>query len=166
MRLGTVASGSFLVLLATSGTWGCGLLGPSCLERQKRGTVASIQGEVAAGEMTWHLVAYGSEGSQNNVEVSWPGQEAADGPRLAAYATRAECADFEVPVSHNSGSCTVLGAAGWVGGHTAMELIIANGRGNPDILGSPPQFKLWVVGDPARDISYSVRVTWFYGPDC
>lgn len=154
-----------LLLFLLAGGWGCGLVGPSCLSRQERGSVATIQGEVGAGKIVSHLVAYGTQGSQNDVDVSWTGQSAADGARIAVYATKAECSDFKVPPAQDA-ACGLLGVAGWVEGHMATSLVVANGRGNPEILGSPPQFKLWVVGDPTRSATYSLHVTYFYGPDC
>jgi hypothetical protein len=152
----------FLLLIG----WGCGLVGPSCLGQQKRGTVASIEGEVPAGQVVSHLVAYGTEGSQNDAEVSWPGQSAADGPRIAVYATRADCVDFAPPPAASGGACALLGSAGWFDGHVATSLTVTHGRGNPEILGSPPQFRLWVVGDPARTTTYRIAISWFRGPDC
>ena len=165
MRLALAASGSLLLAFFTCATWGCGIVGPSCLERQQRGTVANIQGEVAAGRIASHLVNYGTDGSQNDVDVSWTGQFAADGPRIAVYATRVECGDFTLPPSF-SGACGVIGRAGWTDGTLVSSFVLTHGRGNPETLGSPPQFKLWVVGDAARSTSYTIRVTWFYGPDC
>jgi hypothetical protein len=46
------------------------------------------------------------------------------------------------------------------------SLIVTNGRGNPDILGTPAEYKLWVAGDPSQSVAYSISITWFFGPDC
>jgi hypothetical protein len=154
------------VLIATAPA--CGLLGPTCLARQKRGTVTSLSGEVAARAVTVHQVAYGSEGSQNDIDITWSGQWEAGGPRIRVYATKVECVQFVVT---GGGPCASLdGASGFLdpatGNFVQTSLTVTNGRGNPDILGSPPEYKLWVVGDVDRATRYSITITWFYGPDC
>jgi len=146
--------------------WGCGLLGPSCLDRQKTGPVTTIVGEVAPARIVVHQVPYGTEGSQNDAHISWVGQAAADGPRIGVYATKVGCADFRPPPATNGDACALLGRAGSIDGQIATTLIITNGRGNPDILGSPAEYKLWVVGDPEQSARYTIDITWFYGPDC
>jgi len=147
---------------------GCDILGPSCLSRQKRGTVAALAGEVAAGQVVVHVVSYGTEGSQNDVNITWPGQGAPNGPRLSVYATKVGCQDFTPP--SGPGPCVSIGSRG---GYRPSDqdfvqtsLIITNGRGNPDILGTPAEYKLWIVGDPAHPSTYSISTTYFYGPDC
>lgn len=157
----TIAAG--LVLLCS---WSCGVIGPSCTERQERGTVTSVSGEVAAGETALHQVPYGTQGSQNDAEISWAGQSTAGGPRIRVYATRVACTDFRPPPAIAGGACSVLATAGAFDGGVATTLIITNGRGNPDVLGSPAEYKLWIVGDPAQSARYTINITWFYGPDC
>ena len=148
---------------------GCGLVGPSCLDRQKRGTVAAINGEIGPGQIVLHQVAYGTEGSQNDVNISWTGQGTPSGPRMSLYATKINCVDFLPP---GGGLCAQIGTRGGTSSSGAesdfvqRSLIITNGRGNPDILGVPAEYKLWVVGDPGQSARYSINITWFYGPDC
>jgi hypothetical protein len=155
------------MLLSAPLAWGCGIVGPSCLSRQERGTVAVIRGEVAAGQTVSHIVVYGTQGSQNDVNVSWPNMSSPDGPRIAVYGTRVECTDLGLRSSAQRGdACEVLGRAGWSDGHLVTSFAIPNGRGNPDILGSPAQFKVWLVGDEERSATYTLDVTFFYGPDC
>src|SRR5262245_22800466 len=148
----------------------CSLLGPSCLAQQHSGTVTTLTGEVAARTVSVHQVTYGSEGSQNDVGIRWDGQFEANGPRLRVYATKADCTQFE-PERPASGACASIGGASGfadtaTGSFVQSSLVITNGRGNPEILGSPPEYKLWVVGDAERTTPYSITITWFYGPDC
>ena len=150
---------------------GCGLIGPSCLARQNRGTVTTLSGEVEAQKVAVHRVPYGAEGSQNDVNITWNGQFGAGGSRIKVYATRVECVEF-VPENPfpASGPCGSIGSAGGArvddGVLLQTSLVITNGRGNPDILGSPPEYKLWVVGDSTQKTRYTMTITWFYGPDC
>jgi len=74
--------------------------------------------------------------------------------------------DFRPPPAINTDACAVLGGAGSFDGRIATTLIIANGRGNPDSLGSPAEYKLWVVGDSEQSTRYTLNITWFFGPDC
>lgn len=117
-----------------------------------------------------HQVSYGSEGSQNDVDITWSGQFDSTGPRIRVYATKVECVQF-VPETQDGGPCATIGSAGGfadsvTGQFVQTHLIITNGRGNPDILGSPPEYKLWVVGDSEKTTRYAMTITWFYGPDC
>lgn len=153
-------------LVIPLGGSGCGLFGPSCLERQERGSGATLSGTVGAGQTVVHQIAYDTRGSQNDVTVDWQGLGLPDGPRVRIYATRTACADFSPPPAANSTACTVLGIAGFVDGQVARSLIITNGRGNPDVLGSPAEYKLWIVGDLIQAAAYTVTTTWFFGPDC
>jgi len=152
-------------LLATS-TWGCAVLGPTCVARQQRGTVATLQGEVAAGQMASHQVRYATEGSQNDGHVSWDSQYSPTAPRLRFYATRSACTDFHPPPASNGEACAVLASAGWTEIGVASTLIVTHGRGNPERLGSPPEYRIWVVGDAERTARYTIAITWFFGPDC
>jgi hypothetical protein len=131
------------VALLVMNALGCGLVGPSCLARQHQGTVATLSGEVEAQQVAVHRVPYGTEGSQNDVDIRWSGQFDANGPRIRVYATKVECVQF-----------------------VQSSLVITNGRGNPDVLGSPAEYKLWMVGDAEKTTRYSMTITWFYGPDC
>jgi hypothetical protein len=152
-----------LVLLASAA---CNVTGPTCGSRQKSGTVATISGAVGAGQLARHVVPYATEGSQNNVAFEWPGARSVDPPRLTIYATRSSCADFIPPPAATSGECAVLAQAGWFDGLVVQTLIVPHGRGNPEVLGNPPEYVLWVVGDRRQPVSYTASITWWYGPDC
>ena len=45
--------------------------------------------------MVVHVVHYGTEGSQNDLAVTWSGQSDPDGPRLRVYATLVDCERFD-----------------------------------------------------------------------
>ncbi len=152
-------------LLALGGL-GCGVIGPTCLGRQQRGTVATFEGEVAAGQMTLHRARYATEGSQNDAHLSWGDDSIPTGPRLRFYATGTACTDFQPPPAVNTGACAVLASAGCTEIGIARTLILTHGRGNPERLGSPPAYTIWVVGDAERSVRYSIAITWFFGPDC
>ena len=138
-------------------SWHCGLVGPSCVARQERGSVASFDGQVDAGAIAMHQVRYGTEGSQNNVEVSY--DLSSHPPRLRIYATRIACADFRPSMTATAPECAVLASG-------ERSLIVTHGRGNPAQLGPAPEYRLWIVGDEARSVRYHVEITYFYGPDC
>jgi hypothetical protein len=161
----------------------CSLVGPSCLARQKTGLAATASGRVEAGQVASHLMLYDLNGSQNDVHISWSGQGQIDGARLRIYATSAACADFVVPANgRGTGACEIISSgsgylAPWARecarsgacSPTPDEIVntslIVTGPGN----GAPADFheyKLHVVGDAARAVSYSVTATSFYGPDC
>jgi hypothetical protein len=99
------------------------------------------------------------------VGISWPGPSTAGGPQVRLYATAVECSQFRAPPAENSGACAVLATGGWNNGFVS-SLILTHGRGNPETLGSPPAYKLWVVGDSVQATRYTISITWFYGPDC
>ena len=145
---------------------GCDLIGPTCVSRQKRGPVTTLTGRVSAGEVTMHRVPYGADGSQNNIEIRWSaGAASTPAPRLAAHATRVACNEFMLPAASNAGDCAIVASgASHVSGFAS--LIVTHGRGNPERLGNPPEYKLWIVGDDRQDVSYTIDVTWFFGPDC
>lgn len=146
-------------------SWACDLLGPTCLGRQQRGSVTTITGRVEPGQIAAHRVRYETSGSQNDAHIQWDGDRRADGPRINVYATRAACIDFDPSTA--SGACAILSRAGALpGGNIASTLIVTNGRGNPEVLGQPAEYKLWVVGDPLQTAHYTISITWFYGPDC
>jgi hypothetical protein len=149
-----------------------------------RGDAAMLAGVVDAGEVVVREAQYAVQGSQNDLEITWTGQSTAGGPRLRVYATRLDCDDYFTG-SHEFGApCAPLGTAGGVAAPDARpcvnagtceiqpsefvqnRLTITNGRGNPDVLGPSAMYKLWIVGDPARRVSFSISGSWFYGPDC
>lgn len=148
------------------GVAGCGVIGPTCVGRQKTGLVTTIEGDVAAGQIVTHRVRYATEGSQNDAAIEWEGQSALGGPRIGVYATRVGCTDLRLPPATNDDACALLGRAGAIDGQIVTTLIVTNGRGNPDVLGTPAEYLLWIAGDPDRSTRYTIRVTWFYGPDC
>ena len=143
---------------------GCALVGPYCISQQERGTVTTLSGAVAGDAVVMHRVSYDTRGSQNDTHIDWFGQREADGPRLNIYATLAGCEQFTLPVDANSGNCAVLARAGWTSQGIATTLILTHGRGNPERLGTPPEYKLWITSDRATD--YNITVSYFYGPDC
>jgi len=155
-----------IVLLVFCNT-ACGIIGPSCVERRQSGNVISISGQVHAGEIVSHRVAYATEGSQNNARFSWQGEASPDGPRLAIYATKAGCANFTLPPHANTGDCAVLARAGQIeSGIVTDTLIVTHGRGNPERFGTPPEYIIWVVGDPVQFTGYSLSITWVYPFNC
>jgi hypothetical protein len=164
MRIGHVAAIGVLSL----SSWGCGLLlGPTCLGQQHRGTGAEMIAAIGPGQVIVHTLPYESRGSQNDVEVDWNGRTEPDGPRLRFYATRVGCMTAPLPGSSGTGECSTLASAGSFGdGGYASRLIVTHGRGNPEVLGAPPAFKVWIVGDPLERTLYTMTQTWFYGPDC
>jgi hypothetical protein len=114
--------------------------------------------------MVMHRVLYDTRGSQNDAAIEWPDQRTADGPRLNVYATLATCEQFTLPADANSGTCAILARGGWVSQGITTGLILTHGRGNPERLGTPPEYKLWVTSD--QSITYSIVLSYFFGPDC
>jgi hypothetical protein len=180
--LAIVAAGSLIPALS-----GCGVVGPSCLERQQRGPVTSLTGNVAAQQVSSSVVPYDQRGSQNDVNISWAGQGLSGEPRIVMYATAAECTEFVPPAPGErtddiTGPCRIISRCGGslapdarpcaqagTCSPTAEEIIcrslIVTGPGN----GAPPgfsQYKLHVVGDATRIVNYSIAITYFFGPDC
>ena len=162
---------AFGLLLATSAS-GCSLiLAPICLARQHRAPVATLTGDVQAGAIVVHRVAYGTAGSQNDLLLRWNGQRDLGGPRLRVYLTLVDCQVFDpARVSTTRGDvCAPIGSRGSV--MVAEEFVqvsagITHGRGNPPRLGPTPEYKLWIVGDARQAASYTIVITSFYGPDC
>ena len=162
MRINRVVLCGLLSVVAC----GCDLIGPTCVSRQKRGTVTTFTGRAPSGQIAMHRVAYGTDGSQNDIEVRWsPPNASTPPPRLAVHATRVACTEFTLPASRNAGDCAIV-ASGATQVSGFISLIVTHGRGNPEPLGNPPESKLWVIGDEGQDVSYTVNVTWFFGPDC
>jgi hypothetical protein len=143
----------------------CGIIGPSCLGQQQRRVGESIVGYVEAGATTMHLLTYDVAGSENDIAFDWNGRLAPQSLRLRAYATRAGCVSGPV-WDPGAGDCTILSAAGSHDGIYASNLTVTHGRGNPNVLGTPPAFKIWVFGDPNNATDYVLRPSSFLGPDC
>jgi hypothetical protein len=159
--------GHMAVSLLSVSAYGCGLAGPSCLARQSRGTAQEVQAQIDAGQTAVHRLSYDTRGSQNDVEISWSGRADSGGVRIRVYATNAGCETGPLPGFDGTGDCRILSSAGGLdSGNVATRLIVTHGRGNPEVLGTPPEFKVWVVGDPAQSTVYTLKQTWFYGPDC
>jgi hypothetical protein len=156
-------------LIAASG---CGIVGPSCLDRQKTGDVTTVSGTVEAGQVTSHLIPYDTRGSQNDARIRFTGQGTLTGPRIMVYATDARCDAFKPPPADNpvadQGLCTPFE---WPGGYLGPDgalvptTLTITGPGN----GAPAgfhEYKLFIVGDPKQMASYTISITWFSGPDC
>ena len=142
----------------------CALLGPACLARQERGAAGSVTGSVEGGEVVMHRVVYDIRGSQNDARITWPGHRDGDAPQLQVYATLATCEAFTLPADGNSGLCATIARGGWVGPGMVAGLTITHGRGNPERLGTPPEYKLWITSD--RSTGYNIALSYFFGPDC
>src|SRR5262245_21084285 len=109
-----------LVAIVLTG-WGCDLLGPSCLSRQHRGFGPAITGQIAAGEIRSIQVHYETEGSQNDLKVSWGDQYTTGGPRIRVYATKLECLDFRPPQDMASPQVQTSPSCAWIGGPSGIE---------------------------------------------
>jgi hypothetical protein len=151
-----------VMLVVSSG--GCALVGPHCTAQQERGTVTTLNGPVAADDVVMHRVSYDTRGSQNDARIEWLGQGDMNGPRLLVFATLASCEQFILPAEANSGNCAIVARGGWLPQGIATTLILTHGRGNPERLGTPPEYKLWITSD--RATSYTIAVSYFFGPDC
>jgi hypothetical protein len=175
----------FAAALVMVSGYGCSVIGPSCVSQKHTGTVTSFGGQVAAGATVSTRVPYGTQGSQNDLTFSWSGKYEKTGPQLRFYATRVGCDAFTPGHSlPQSDVCASIGSMGGIlspnaracaaahicdpeeGDIMQTTLGISNGHGNPDQLGNPAEYLLWVVGDPEQAASYAVSITWFYGPDC
>jgi hypothetical protein len=154
---------ALLVALASSAA--C-ITGPTCVARQRRGTIEPLTGRVEAGETVMHLVPYATEGSQNTLDISWSDARIPNGPRLNVYVTRASCDALNVAATFADGDCAVLGRGGSSNGVIVNSVTVTHGRGNPEILGSPPAYKVWIVGDAVGAVTYTIAISWFFGPDC
>ena len=143
---------------------GCSVLGPACTAQQERGSAGSLSGSVDAGQVVMHRVLYDPRGSQNDAEITWPGQREADPAQLRVYATLAACEAFTLPAEENSGACATIARGGWTAQAIVTGLTVTHGRGNPERLGAPPEYKLWITSD--RTTAYSILLSYFYGPDC
>jgi hypothetical protein len=140
----------------------CSPFRPSCTGES--GPVTSLTATVRAGDVTVHTIAYGTEGSQNDITVSWTDQGQPDAPDVRFSVTRASCETFlGVGVSPE---CAVLARAGRIDGHVVVTMIVTHGRGNPERLGNPPAFKVWVEGDGARSAGYTIVVQWKRPVEC
>ena len=180
----TPRTGGAMLALGTLLGTACNPLAASCLARQKRGDAAMVAAVVDAGQVVMREAQYAIEGSQNDLEISWPDQYSAGGPRLRVYATRPACEDY-LTGSHDFGApCASLGSGSGIASPDARpcvnagtcqmlpsefvqtRLTITNGRGNPDVLGPSAMYKLWIIGDATRLVSVAIKASWFYGPDC
>jgi hypothetical protein len=114
-----------------------------------------VTGAVAAGQLAVVRLSYGTEGSQNNITLTWTG-----GQDVHFYATPVSCEGFS-PTSP-SGDCRILGAAGGV----VKSMTVTHGQGNPEQLGTPAEYKVWISGDPLQDTAFGITATWARPVEC
>ena len=143
---------------------GCSLLAPTCLAQQERHYSEPETATIQAGEVIVLRRPYDSRGSQNDIGIDWSGR--LDGTTLQAFVTRADCESGPEPEALFTSACRVLARGGSVGGVNIINMIVTHGRGNPEVLGNPPAFKIWLHGDPMRSTVYTLRQSSFHGPDC
>jgi hypothetical protein len=153
------------ILLALASMQAC-ITGPTCVSRQRRGTVEPVAGTVFAGEVVSHIVRYATDGSQNNLDISWSGMRLPDAPRLAVYVTLTSCDALDVTATLPGDACRVLARGGSTEDGIVTTVIVTHGRGNPEVLGTPPTYKVWIVGDRRQDVDYTIDISWLFGPDC
>lgn len=160
-----LASNAMVAALVGLTGAGCNLLAP-CLSQQQRNPGDTVYGTVQAGQTAVHRVSYDIRGSQNDVEIEW--NDRTLGRRLAVYATRAACETGPDRTAPYDADCRVLSSGGSTESATAgsIHLSVTHGRGNPEVLGSPPAFKVWLVADADRSVFYTLTPSSFYGPDC
>jgi hypothetical protein len=150
-------------LLGVGGA-GCNLLVPTCLGRQERHSTEPRTAQIEPGALVVLHLSYDIRGSQNDIEIEWSSR--LDGTRIEAYATRAECETGPERGNASTDSCRVLSRGGNGTSQGPIRLILTHGRGNPETLGNPPDFKIWIYGDPAKATTYTLTASSFYGPDC
>lgn len=145
---------------------GCSLLAPTCLSQQQQHAADPIYATAQAGQRVVHRVSYDARGSQNDVEIEW--NDRTLGRRLAAYATRATCETGPDRAAPYDADCRVLSSGGSTEAAStgAIHLTVTHGRGNPEVLGNPPAFKVWLVADADHSVFYILTPSSFYGPDC
>jgi hypothetical protein len=145
---------------------GCNLLAPSCLSRQQQTFGDAVYGTVQANQMVVHHLAYDARGSQNDIDIEW--NDRTLGRRLAAYLTRATCETGPDPNASYDASCRILSRGGSTETPPAgpIHLLVTHGRGNPEVLGNPPAYRVWLIADPDRSVYYTLTPSSFYGPDC
>jgi hypothetical protein len=159
-----------LLLAATTST-GCAFI---CLSQQHRGDVKTLRGVVRPGEVVSIELPYDARGDQNDLNLTWEGQQDVAGPRPVFYLSEVECTAFVPPPPGQSwvrdGPCRTIGGRG--GFKNATGEIVQTGL---TVVGGPHQgpvnarrhaYTLHIVGDATRAVSYVVVVTWFRGPDC
>ena len=168
-------------------TSGCGVIGPSCLERQQRGSVTSVTGSVDALQVVEQRGALRStrfaERRRDQLGRSgFLGRAATRSLRNCCrlrrvHTTRAGCAERRhyrplpdhFAVRWNPGTGCPRVRASWhmpchVRGHRLP--LIDRHRSRQRCTSGFSQYKLHVVGDAARQVSYSISITYFFGPDC
>ena len=79
-------TGTLVIAALLLPTAGCGIVGPSCLDRQERGPVATLNGSVVAGEVVMHRVAYDTRGSHDPPIM--PAEMRSAIPAVASHTTR------------------------------------------------------------------------------
>jgi hypothetical protein len=159
----TAVTAALMLVMIAALQSGCGIIGPTC--SGQTGSVFSISGELAAGAMVVHEVPYGTEGSQNDGQFTWVGA-APDDPKPELFFTRTECNEFDHHNPEEDGPCAVLARAGWDEGRRHMSYILTHGQGNPLTLGPSDHYKLWIVGDSAQTVFYTLSARWNRPVDC
>lgn len=106
--------------------------------------------------------------ASNTIEVTWPGAGAPGGPRLWFVATRSACSAFPREVALDPSSpCAVLAEAGQRhDGPLVSSMTVTHGRGNPAVLGTPPDYRVWIVNDATAPTPFTLDARWSFGPDC
>ena len=153
-----------LAALVSLSSAGCGLFAPTCLAQQERHYAEPETARIEAGETIVLRRSYDTRGSQNDIGIDWSGR--LEGTTLEAFVTRADCETGPEPEAMFTSTCRVLARGGSVAGVNIINMIVTHGRGNPEVLGNPPEFKIWLHGDPAKATFYTLRQSSFYGPDC
>jgi hypothetical protein len=138
------------------------------LPTQEKGQVIMFSGEVSPGQIVSHLLTYDPRGTQNDIHVSYDGQTTSNGPRLILHATSTDCDGSSFPPRSGTARppCMDFGrAAGKLdaAGAFVENMLTVGGptNGNPGI----HEYKLFVVGDSTRTVSYTIVITYFGGPD-
>ena len=153
-----------LAALVSLSSAGCSLLAPTCLAQQERHYAEPETARIEAGEVIVLRRSYDARGSQNDIGIDWSGR--LDGTTLQAFITRADCETGPDREASFTSACRALASGGSSGSVNITNMIVTHGRGNPEVLGNPPEFKIWLYGDPAKSTIYTLRQTSFHGPDC
>jgi len=145
----------------------CALLGPTCAGRRDGGPVTLVTGVAPAGGQTSLVLRYETAGSQNTIDVRWPGAGTADGARVWFEVTRPGCETGPDTAATPVEACGVLAQGGQRDdGPLVSSLVVTHGRGNPLVLGTPPDYRVWATNAAAVPVPFTLDVRWSYGPDC
>ncbi|HKS05687.1 MAG TPA: hypothetical protein VJR92_05190 [Gemmatimonadaceae bacterium] len=172
----------FLALPALLAANGCFVLGAFACRNQEEGPVTTLRGTIEPNAVSVHVVTMGNAGEFYHTGApQWKDRGARGGPLIKFYATRSACTEFKAPPATNSGACEILSRADttkWGNSRLGVGRIAGGDFGYMStgyIPGSTresraatawAQYKVWVVGDSTRTVTYSLPLTWKYGPDC